>query len=87
MCLPDGCTYFPRFLTAAGQVALLAEIRQVIAAAPLYTPAMPRTGKPFSVAMTNCGPLGWVSDKERGYRYQPLSSANRQAVAADAGYA
>jgi alkylated DNA repair protein (DNA oxidative demethylase) len=20
--------------------------------------------------MTNCGPLGWVSDKERGYRYQ-----------------
>jgi len=21
--------------------------------------------------MTNCGPLGWVTDKERGYRYQP----------------
>jgi alkylated DNA repair protein (DNA oxidative demethylase) len=20
--------------------------------------------------MTNCGPLGWVTDKERGYRYQ-----------------
>jgi alkylated DNA repair protein (DNA oxidative demethylase) len=31
---------------------------------------MPRTGKPFSVRMTNAGPLGWVSD-ERGYRYQP----------------
>ena len=31
---------------------------------------MPKTGKPFSVLMTNCGPLGWVSD-ERGYRYQP----------------
>ena len=31
---------------------------------------MPRTGKPFSVEMTNCGPLGWVSD-EAGYRYQP----------------
>jgi alkylated DNA repair protein (DNA oxidative demethylase) len=30
---------------------------------------MPRTGKPFSVRMTNCGRLGWVSD-ERGYRYQ-----------------
>jgi alkylated DNA repair protein (DNA oxidative demethylase) len=31
---------------------------------------MPRTGKPFSVRMTNCGELGWVSD-ETGYRYQP----------------
>ena len=31
---------------------------------------MPRTGKPFSVRMSNCGPLGWVSDKAGGYRYQ-----------------
>jgi alkylated DNA repair protein (DNA oxidative demethylase) len=38
--------------------------------APLFQPRMPRTGQPFSVKMTNCGPLGWVSDKERGYRYQ-----------------
>ena len=46
-------------------------VREVIAAAPLYAPRMPRTGSPFSVRMTNCGPLGWVSD-EAGYRYQPL---------------
>lgn len=32
---------------------------------------MPRTGKPFTVRMTNFGPLGWVSDKDGGYRYQP----------------
>jgi alkylated DNA repair protein (DNA oxidative demethylase) len=32
---------------------------------------MPRTGKPLSVKMTNCGALGWVSDKDGGYRYQP----------------
>ena len=32
---------------------------------------MPKTGHPMSVRMTNCGPLGWVTD-ERGYRYQPL---------------
>ena len=38
--------------------------------APLFQPRMPKTGQPFSVKMTNCGPLGWVSDKERGYRYQ-----------------
>ena len=31
---------------------------------------MPKTGQPFSVRMTNCGPLGWVSD-QAGYRYQP----------------
>ena len=42
----------------------------MIAAAPLYPPTMPRTGKPFSVRMTNCGPLGWVSDAAGGYRYQ-----------------
>jgi alkylated DNA repair protein (DNA oxidative demethylase) len=38
--------------------------------APLFTPTMPRSGKEMSVRMTNCGPLGWVTDKERGYRYQ-----------------
>jgi alkylated DNA repair protein (DNA oxidative demethylase) len=32
---------------------------------------MPGSGKPLSVAMSNCGPLGWVTD-EAGYRYQPL---------------
>lgn len=26
----------------------------------------------MSVRMTNCGPLGWVTDKDSGYRYQPL---------------
>ncbi|GJD80230.1 alkylated DNA repair dioxygenase [Methylobacterium gregans] len=42
----------------------------MLAAAPAYTPRMPRTDKPFSVRMTNAGPLGWVSDRA-GYRYQP----------------
>jgi DNA oxidative demethylase len=28
------------------------------------------SGKVFSVKMTNCGCLGWVSDREGGYRYQ-----------------
>ena len=51
------------------QQALLADIEKVISAAPLYTPTMPKTGRPFSVQETNCGTLGWVSDKS-GYRYQ-----------------
>jgi DNA oxidative demethylase len=62
--------YFPRALGRSEQEMLLAELRRIIAAAPLFTPTMPRSGKPMSVRMTNCGPLGWVTDKERGYRYQ-----------------
>jgi alkylated DNA repair protein (DNA oxidative demethylase) len=50
---------------------LVAELREIAQRAPFYTPRMPKTGKPFSVRMTNCGALGWVSD-ESGYRYQPL---------------
>jgi alkylated DNA repair protein (DNA oxidative demethylase) len=63
--------YFPQRLDRAAQGALLTEIRRIIAEAPLFTPTMPRSGKPMSVRMTNCGPLGWVTDKGRGYRYQP----------------
>jgi alkylated DNA repair protein (DNA oxidative demethylase) len=62
--------FFPQALAREGQIALLAAIGEVIAEAPLFTPTMPRSGKPMSVRMTNCGPLGWVTDKERGYRYQ-----------------
>lgn len=60
----------PAYLNRDAQRALLTAIHAVIEAAPLFTPRMPRTGRPFSVRMTNCGPLGWVSD-EAGYRYQP----------------
>lgn len=53
------------------QSKLFAEIAAVLHQAPLFQPVMPRWGTPFSVLMSNCGPLGWVSDKS-GYRYQPL---------------
>ena len=66
-----GVVYTPGYLSPAEQEALVAELREVVRAAPLFTPVMPRTGKPFSVRMTNCGPLGWVSDRAGGYRYQP----------------
>jgi alkylated DNA repair protein (DNA oxidative demethylase) len=68
--LAPGLTYHPDHLDRAAQEALVADLREVVRAAPLFTPRMPRTGKPFSVRMTNAGRLGWVSD-ERGYRYQP----------------
>lgn len=68
--LPRGVRHVPGLLDRAAQEALLAEIRDIVAQAPLYTPTMPRSGRPMSVRMTNCGELGWVTDKQRGYRYQ-----------------
>ncbi|SNY90478.1 DNA-N1-methyladenine dioxygenase [Cohaesibacter sp. ES.047] len=59
------------FLDQDAQKALLADIRSVVAKAPLFTPTMPRWGRPLSVRMSNCGPLGWLSDKS-GYRYEPV---------------
>lgn len=50
--------------------ALFDDIVAIVDEAPLFQPTMPRWGTPFSVRMSNCGPLGWVSDKS-GYRYQP----------------
>ncbi len=69
--LAPGLEYFPDFLAPDQQLALLDDIHHAIFAAPLFTPRMPRTGKPFSVRMTNCGVLGWVSDAAGGYRYEP----------------
>lgn len=66
-----GLIYHPSYLDRTAQEKLLEAIRAVTRAAPLFTPRMPRTGKPFSVRMTNCGSLGWVSD-EAGYRYQEI---------------
>ncbi|PYE89084.1 alpha-ketoglutarate-dependent dioxygenase AlkB family protein [Phyllobacterium leguminum] len=69
--LPNGFRYFPDYFDRGHQEALVETIRAIVADAPLYIPAMPKTGKEMSVRMTNCGSLGWVTDKERGYRYQP----------------
>ncbi len=66
----EGFRHLPGHLDRPAQEALLAAIRAVLAEAPLFVPTMPRSGRPFSVQMSNCGPLGWVSDKARGYRYE-----------------
>lgn len=58
--------YFDR----AAQERLVEAVLSRVAVSPLYTPHMPRSGRPMSVRMTNFGPLGWVTDKARGYRYQ-----------------
>jgi alkylated DNA repair protein (DNA oxidative demethylase) len=65
----SGLRVVPGYLDRPAQEALLAALREVIRLAPLYTARMPRSGRPMSVRMSNCGPLGWYTD-ERGYRYQ-----------------
>ena len=58
----------PGHLSLEQQRGLLAEVRNALARAPLFSPLMPRSGSPYSVRMSNCGPLGWLSDRQ-GYRY------------------
>jgi alkylated DNA repair protein (DNA oxidative demethylase) len=66
-----GVIHWPGYLAADQQASLVADLREAARQAPFFHPRMPRTGRPFSVRMTNLGPLGWVSDVD-GYRYQPL---------------
>jgi alkylated DNA repair protein (DNA oxidative demethylase) len=68
--MTSGLKFHPGYLDLAAQQKLLGELRAAVSAAPFLTPVMPRTGRPFTVRMTNLGPLGWVSDRA-GYRYQP----------------
>jgi alkylated DNA repair protein (DNA oxidative demethylase) len=67
-----GVHYWPERLGPAEQAALLEEILTRAAVAPFYRPTMPGSGAPLSVEMTNFGPLGWVTDQTKGYRYEPL---------------
>ena len=69
--MTPGLRYLPGHLALPEQRQLVEDLRLAVAAAPLFTPVMPHTGRPFSVRMTNLGSLGWVSDRA-GYRYQPL---------------
>lgn len=67
--LAPGVSLHRDLLDRAAQETLRDAIRDVARDAPLFTPTMPGNAKPFSVRMTNCGALGWVSDAA-GYRYQ-----------------
>jgi DNA oxidative demethylase len=48
---------------------LVAALQQIVAVAPFRHMLTPN-GRRMSVAMTNCGAVGWVSDRS-GYRYDP----------------
>lgn len=65
-----------RGLALPFDAALLDGVRKVIAQAPLRRMITPG-GLQMSVAMTNCGSLGWVSDRA-GYRYAALDPTSGQ---------
>jgi alkylated DNA repair protein (DNA oxidative demethylase) len=65
----EGFRHYPEALDREAQEALATKVFEAEKAAPFFRPVTPG-GKPFSVLMTNLGPLGWVSDRA-GYRYQP----------------
>ena len=67
--MQPGLRYLPGHFGPEAQRQLVESLRSAVAAAPLFVPVMPRTGRPFTVRMTNLGTLGWVSDRA-GYRYQ-----------------
>ena len=78
---------------------LLAAVHVIAGAAPFRNMVTPG-GQTMSVALTNCGAAGWVSDR-RGYRYQAMDPATGKPwpampgsfatlaarAAADAGFA
>ena len=64
-----------RGFALARAAELVAAIEQIAGCAPfrhLVTPG----GFTMSVAMTNCGEAGWVSDR-RGYRYDPIDPLSK----------
>ena len=77
----DGFKMFPEALTPQQQASLAQEALCLIDRAPLYHATTPG-GRPMSVAMTNLGAWGWVSDRN-GYRYQtthPITAAPWPAI-------
>jgi alkylated DNA repair protein (DNA oxidative demethylase) len=55
------------YLDRAAQESLVADLRAVLAQAPLVQPVTPR-GRPMSVRMSAAGRYGWITDR-KGYRY------------------
>ena len=67
---PQGFAPYPQYFSPGVQAALIAAVKSGVETAPFYQPTMPRTGAPLSVVMSNFGSLGWVTDKDKGYRYE-----------------
>ena len=78
--LGEGAVLLPGFATGIAE-ALIAGVEQVVAQSPFRHMETPG-GFRMSVAMTNCGQFGWVTDR-KGYGYDsidPLTSESWPAM-------
>ena len=76
--LGNGITLLRGFADTARLFPLIGQIAKLAPFRHLVTPG----GQSMSVAMTNCGPVGWVSDRS-GYRYSsrdPLTNQDWPAM-------
>ncbi|NNU79023.1 alpha-ketoglutarate-dependent dioxygenase AlkB [Halovulum dunhuangense] len=64
---PEGLFLYKGLLAPDAQAALVSDLREAVALAPLFAPLTP-WGKPMRVRMTSLGRFGWYSDR-KGYRY------------------
>ncbi len=71
--LADGAVVLRGF-AAAGAGPVMAELDAILAVSPFRRMVTPG-GYQMSVAMTNCGARGWVTDRT-GYRYDALDPAS-----------
>ena len=71
-----------RGFATADVPALMEAVRHVTDAAPFRHMVTPG-GHRMSVAMTNCGRAGWVTDRS-GYRYDAIDPDDTPPVAGDA---
>jgi alkylated DNA repair protein (DNA oxidative demethylase) len=74
--LADGAWLLHGF-AASDAASLVATVRRIEAAAPLRHMVTPG-GFRMSVAMTNCGQAGWITDR-RGYRYDAIDPLTGRA--------
>ena len=78
--LEEGAILLRQF-AAAEAPALVEQISRIAETAPFRHLTTP-SGYSMSVAMTNCGRVGWVSDR-KGYRYDPLDPDSAAWTASD----
>jgi len=71
----NGVQILPLALDHRAQLAWVADLRDVVRAAPLRKWETP-VGRKMSVRMTAAGEFGWVSDRA-GYRYDPMQPDGR----------
>lgn len=67
--LGEGATVLAGF-ARAGDRRLIDAVSAIAARSPFRRMVTPG-GRPMSVAMTNCGDFGWITDRA-GYRYDPF---------------